>query len=602
MAEIEPGTTSQQGVPTETVVRESGAEPPPSPGAVPPPGAPARPGGLVRWGVALVAVAAVVGVVSVGAAYLAAGANGSAVRGWLPPDTVAYLELRADLPGDQRAKVGDIIAKFPGFADQASLDAKIDEALDRILEGSGSSWTQDVKPWLAGEVAGAVTAAAFDIAAMPDLAAPDLDSPDLGLAPDDGAVALVAVKDEAAAKAWISGLVEGEQRTEAYGDGEITLVEGPLGSTMAYAIEGGVMVLGPETTVKAALDTGGSSDVASSASFADALETAPNAYLGFGYLDVAAFVDAASEAAGSAADLPQACLDEALAAIPAWASGSLRADTDVLVFTSTAPVVGEPAATAASPSAIAEHLPASTRIAIEIRDFGPSLLAGIDMLKEQLACDPSAAEMVDQLEQGLAAIGGAEALVGWADDTAIAVTYSGGLAFGGGLAATVTDEAAAGRAIDQVQALLALAGAGSGITVREEPYGDGELLVVELPSEIELAAAEVPTLAVTAQGGLFVLGTIDFVKEVVDTETNASLAVTDAYERAIAAAGGDGVSNVYVDITGLRLSLEQMMPDEEKSRYETEIKPFLEPFEAFAAVSAAPGTTNVTRAVVTFTK
>jgi hypothetical protein len=280
----------------------------------------------------------------------------------------------------------------------------------------------------------------------------------------------------------------------------------------------------------------------------------------------------------------------------------MRADTDVLVFTTTAPAAGEPAATAAGPSTIAEHLPASTRVAIEIRDFGPSLLAGIDMLKEQLACEPSAAEMVDQLEQGLAAIGGAEALVGWADDTAIAVTYSGGLAFGGGLAATVTDEAAAGRAIDQVQALLALAGAGSGITVREEPYGDGELLVVELPSDIELAAAEVPTLAVTAQGGLFVLGTLDFVKEVVDTETNASLAVTDAYERAIAAAGGDGVSDVYVDITGLRLSLEQMMPDEEKSRYETEIKPFLEPFEAFAAVSAAPGTSSVSRAVITFTK
>ncbi len=600
MAEIEPGTTSQ-GVPTETVVREPGPEASPPAGSAPPPGAPARPGGLVRWGVALVAVAAVVGVVSVGAAYLAAGAAGSAVRGWLPPDTVAYLELRADLPGDQRAKVGDIIAKFPGFADQASLDAKIDEALDRILEGSGSSWTQDVKPWLAGEVAVAVTSAAFDIAAMPDLAAPDLDSPDLGLAPDDGAVALVAVKDEAAAETWISGLVEGEQRTEAYAGGEITLVEGPLGSTMAYAIEGGVMLLGPELTVKAALDTGGSSEVAASASFAAALDTAPNAYLGFGYLDMAAFVDAATEAAGSAADLPQACLDEALAAIPAWASGSMRADTDVLVFTTTVPVVGEPAATAAGPSAIAEHLPASTRVAIEIRDFGPSLLAAIDMLKEQLACEPSAAEMVDQLDQALAAIGGAEALVGWADDTALALSYSGGLAFGGGLAATVSDEEAAGRAIDQVQALLALAGAGSGIAVREEPYGEGELLVIEVPSG-ELFAEEMPAFAVTAQGGIFVLGTLDFVKEVVDTEANASLAVTDAYERAIAAAGGDGVSDVYVDITGLRLSLEQMMPDEEKSRYETEIKPFLEPFEAFAAVTAAPGTTSVSRAVVTFTK
>ena len=162
------------------------------------PAAPAagRPKGLVRWGVALLGVALLVGAVSVAAAFLAAGAATSVVQGWLPNDTVAYLELRADLPGDQRAKMGDILAKFPGFADQASLDAKIDEALDRILEQSGVDWTTDVKPWLGGEVGLGVTAAAFDLAKMPDLGGP-LDGPDRGTAPDDGAVALVAVKDAA---------------------------------------------------------------------------------------------------------------------------------------------------------------------------------------------------------------------------------------------------------------------------------------------------------------------------------------------------------------------------------------------------------------------
>ena len=361
------------------------------------------------------------------------------------------------------------------------------------------------------------------------------------------------------------------------------------------------MVLGPETTVKAALDTGGDSNVASSASFAAALETAPNAYLGFGYLDVAAFVDAATDAAGSAADLPQACLDDALAAIPAWASGSMRADTDVLVFTTTAPAAGDPPATKAGASAIASRLPGETVVAIEIRDFGPSLLAGIDMLKEQLGCEPSAAEMVDQLEQALAAIGGAEALVGWAEDTAIAVEFAGGTP-GGGLAATVSDEAAAERALDQIQALLALGGAGSGIAVREEAYGDGTLLIVDLPSDVELGAEDFPAIAATAQGGIFALGTLDFVKHVVDTDAGDSLASNDRYERAIAAAGGDGVSDVFVDIGGLVAAAESMIPAEEMSRYETEVKPFLEPFEAFAAVSEAPGTTTVSRAVITFTK
>lgn len=600
MAEIERGTTSQ-GVATETVVREPGAAAQPPASAAPPPGAPVRPRGLVRWGVALVATAVVVGVVSVGAALLAASASGSAVRGWLPPDTIGYLELRADLPGDQRAKVGDILAKFPGFADQASLDSKIDEALDRILEGSGTSWTEDIKPWLAGEVAVAITSAALDSAAMADLEAADLDSPDLGMAPDDGAVALVAVKDEADARAWISGFVEGEQTTEPYAGGEITLVEDPGSSTMAYAIEGGVMFLGPETTVKAVLDTAGKSDIPTSESFAAALDTAPNAYLGFGYLDMAAFVSAATEAAGSAADVPEACLDEALAAIPAWASGSLRADTDVLVFTATAPAAGEPSETDASASAIAAHLPASTIVAVEIREFGPSLLAGIDKLKEQLACDPAAVEMVDQVEQALAALGGAEALVGWADDTAFAVEFAAGTP-GGGLAATVSDEAAAERAIDQIQALLALGGAGAGLTVREEAYGDGTLLVVELPSDVELGAEGFPAIAATAQGGIFALGTLDFVKHVVDTEAVDSLASSVLYVRAIAAAGGAAVTDTYVDIGGLVAAVETTMSAEERSRYETEVKPYLEPFEAFAAVTEATGTSSVSRAVITFTK
>lgn len=600
MAEIEPIGGGQE-VPTQVVGGPPPAAPATGGATAPPPGAPARPRGLARWGVALLTLAVVVGVVSVAAALLAAGAQGSAVRGWLPADTVAYLELRADLPGDQRAKVGDILAKFPGFADQASLDAKIDEALDRILEGSGTSWTQDVKPWLGGEIGLAVTAAAFDISKLPALDPTDLDGPDLGKAPDDGAVALVAVKDAAAAETWVAKQVGGEQRTETYAGGEITIVTGPLTSPMAYAVRNGVLFLGPENAVKAALDTGGTSAVATSASFAAAVETAPNAYLGFGYVDVAAFLDAALDAAGSEVGLPQACLDQAVAAVPDWFAGSLRADTDLLVFTSTAPTAGDPPATTASASAIAAHLPASTVVAVEIRDFGPGLVAGIDMLKEQLACDPSTAEMVDQLEQALAAIGGVDALLGWADDAAIAVEFAAGTP-GGGLAATVSDEAAAGRAIDQVQALLALAGAEAGITVRTEAYGDGELLVIELSSDVELAAEEFPELAATAQGGIFALGTLDFVKHVVDTEAGSSLGSSATYQRAIAAAGGDGISDVFVDVTGLRLAVESMIPADEKAAYETEIQPFLVPFEAFAAVAEAPGATTVSRAVVTFTK
>ena len=73
----------------------------------------------------------------------------------MPTDSVAYGELRLDLPGDQRQNVGAFLSKFPGFADQAALDTKLDEVLDRLVgEGSQNkqSYTKDVKPWFGGQL------------------------------------------------------------------------------------------------------------------------------------------------------------------------------------------------------------------------------------------------------------------------------------------------------------------------------------------------------------------------------------------------------------------------------------------------------------------
>ena len=72
----------------------------------------------------------------VGTVLLTSGAATSTIEGWIPGGTVIYLEGRADLPGDQRQNVGNLIAKFPGFKDQASLDAKIDAAADATAAAS----------------------------------------------------------------------------------------------------------------------------------------------------------------------------------------------------------------------------------------------------------------------------------------------------------------------------------------------------------------------------------------------------------------------------------------------------------------------------------
>ncbi len=554
---------------------------------------PARPAGLLRWGVALVVVALVVGVVSVGTVLLAAGGSTSVIEGWIPSGTVMYLEGRADLPGDQRSNVGNIVAKFPGFKDQASLDSKIDQALDQVLQTSGISWTTDLKPWVGGEVGVAVTRDLLDfaVAAGKDPAA--------ATAPDRGAVLLASVKDVTAATAWVARTVGGTPSTMPYLDGSITTVD-KGGTTVAWAVRGTVLLIGPEASVKAALDTKGASPVAASSEFMAARKAAPSSYLGFAYVAARPFYDALFTMSASTGGMPQACIDNALAAVPEWMAMYGRAAEGALVMDLVAPVVASASPSTVAQkdtgSAIAAHLPAGTLVAFEGRQAGPTLVAVWSAgIKAMTACYPAMAGSLDQVDKALAAIGGIDSLAGWAGDAALAVTLDGAT-WGGGVAAIATDPAGATRTLNQLKAALALGGASSGITYTEEPYAAGTIDVVTLPAT---GGAPLPALAATAQGDVFAIGTVDFVKGVLDTKASASLSTSSTYTSAIAAAGGAGVGDTYIDIGGLRTALETLLPADQKARYDTEIKPFLEPFSALASVSkAAAGTMTAHFAVV----
>jgi hypothetical protein len=558
----------------------------------------ARPAGVLRWGVALVVVALVAGATSVGAVLLTSGATTSAVEGWIPAGTVAYLEARADLPGDQRENVGNIIATFPGFKDQSSLDSKIDQALDQALQKTGISWTSDLKPWVAGEVGVALTGDLLQIAAA------DRKDPAAATAPDRGFVVLANVKDVTAATDWVAKEAGGTASTSTYGDGTITTVDRG-GMTLAWATRGTVLLLGPEVTVKAALDTHGASPIAASSAFVAAKSAAPGAYLGFGYLDTATLLQSLVSMAGNPTGVPAACLDSAMAAAPAWSAGFAQATGGALVIDHVAPAGAAGAGASPAPtdtvSAIAAHLPATTLVAIEGRQVGPALVALWSGMEARIACDPAGKAALDKVDTALAAIGGVGSLAGWAGDAALAVTRDG-TEWGGGLAAIATDPAAATRTLDQLRAVLALAGGGAGITTTQEPYAAGTITVVTLPALAGMGAtgAVTPPLAVSAQGSLFAIGTVDFVKAVLDTPASAGLASQAGYQNAINVAGGAGIMDAYVNITGIRAGLEALIPAADQARYATDVQPFLEPFDAFAAVEKAPAETRTSRFALVF--
>src|SRR5207247_952257 len=116
----------------------------------------ARRGSPLRWLVAAVATVLVVVLVA-GAFFLAGPRVGtpSVVAHFAPANTADYVEVRLDLPGDQHDRLASFLSHFPGFADQASLQQKLDDTLSQALKShdSGLDWQTDVAPWFGGQVA-----------------------------------------------------------------------------------------------------------------------------------------------------------------------------------------------------------------------------------------------------------------------------------------------------------------------------------------------------------------------------------------------------------------------------------------------------------------
>ena len=152
-------------VPDAGRVEGPAPEPAPTTRAMPA-GAGPRPS-RARWAVAIVVVALVVAASGLAAVLLTGRAPSSTVLGWAPADAVGYMEVRLDLPGDQRANLGSFLAHFPGFDDRAALDVKLNETLDQVVYSASrgdQSYIRDIEPWFEGEVA-------FVSGELPDMAA-----------------------------------------------------------------------------------------------------------------------------------------------------------------------------------------------------------------------------------------------------------------------------------------------------------------------------------------------------------------------------------------------------------------------------------------------
>ncbi|TFG69338.1 MAG: DUF3352 domain-containing protein [Thermomicrobiales bacterium] len=555
----------------------------------------------LRWVAAIAVVALVVGASSAVAALITGASTDSAVVGYVPADTTMYGEVRLDLPGDQRQAVGSFLQNFPGFADQASLDGKLDEVLDDLIRNAtegAQTYTGDIKPWFGGELAASV-------GPLPPVSALS----GTGSMKSSRALAVVSIKDAALARSWLASALADKgasTATETYQGTTITTFDDVDGFTAGYAIVNGeVVVLGDLVSVKAAIDSNGDSGFASEPGPKAAFASVDSDYVAFGYIAIRPLLDWSSELpdaaiSGGAGVATSALNDSMLELLPDWTASWLRFESDALVMEVSAPTpetqIGP---TENRTSNVIEHVPSSAVFAVTTNDLGTTLQKTID----RYASDPAIGPKLEEFDQALGLIGGREAAFGWIGDAAFVVDARGDEPDGGIIIAP-SDQAAAKQLFTALRTLIALGGGQAGFSVSDETYKGVAITTVDLgdlSSLAGLAGAQgapvpVPTgkiqisFAVTDEVVVIGFGS-GFVKGVIETTPATSLAADPTYN-GLAAQAGPGTGTTFIDITALRGMIETAMAAADKaghSDYEADVKPFLDPFDAFFASSSIEG-------------
>ncbi|HEX5451920.1 MAG TPA: DUF3352 domain-containing protein, partial [Candidatus Limnocylindrales bacterium] len=329
----------------------------------------------LRWLVAgIVTLAVIVAAMGVAAFAGQRTSSGAAAPAYLPADTLVYADARLDLPGDQGQQLAAFLAKFPGFADQSALPAKLDDLMSRLVNETTHGkvdWGTDVKPWFGGQVAAGLIAVPASTNAT---------------TPPPSLIALTVTDEAAAGKAVDAALSRsGLAVTAAQSHRDVTIrtvkvpvpdtatTQGaPQSESLSFAVAPGMLLLSPQaSTISQALDleAGQGSSLADASAFTSAVGKLRADRLGTFYLDAPGLLAAVSKAAASAS--PAA---SAMAGLRDAVGGPIAAELHVedgrLVAVSRTPRGSAMPAQTARTSDLAAHVPADSVLYVETHDAG----------------------------------------------------------------------------------------------------------------------------------------------------------------------------------------------------------------------------------------
>ena len=536
----------------------------------------------LRWGIAA-AVVLCITLVTAGGVFVLSGAAGakSLTAGVAPKNAIAFLEIRTDLPGDQHARLADFMSHFPGFQDRAQFDNALDNVLNK-LTGQVSpdlQYTSAFKPWMEGEVSMAATVGSGSSASK-----------------EPAAVAIIALKDRAAAQAWIAGeltRIGAQTSSQTYAGATLYTIGSGAGEG-GYAFTDQDLLLGTVAGVEAALDTKTNGSLADNANYQAAMKSLSGDSLARFYLDpdtmIAGALAAGQTYLGSKSGvggLSGSLAGLSAAGAPAWVAGSVRAESSQMVVNVVMPRLDGSTADN-HVSRLAAVLPGSTVGTFELHSLGKLIKARLATLQAQLPA--SAAGTLKSVTDALAQVGGIE----WLGDGVAAVTRNG-TTYGGGIVAEATDASTAGTKVALIGNYATLASASLHITNRDETYKGVDIRVISVPD----GAGKPFDIAIAAKGNLIVVGYTDaFVKEVIDTTPATALAAQPDYSAVLAAVGSSNEQSMYVNIPALEDQIGQAFITSNATRWTQDYKPY---FDHLGGVgySVVDGSTVILRLVVT---
>jgi len=303
--------------------------------------------------------------------------------------------------------------------------------------------------------------------------------------------------------------------------------------------------------------------------------------------------------------------------VPSWLMTGVRAEDDALVIDSvsgpTPATVGASAGPSLLPlpathsSVIAPLAPADTIFYAETQGVG----VGLQNLISRLRTIPDLATAFQMLDGA----GGAGQLVGWVEDAGIIVT-KGGDKPTGGLALVAADDAAAAQRLSTLTGLLAFAGLGNnGVQTRESTIGGVKVTTItisnlsslvppgQLPTGVQLPTNAKIEFSMAAKGRVILVGTgEDFMTEVLSTQPGSTLADQAGYKLATARALANSRTTVYVGVRDMIGLVEGFIPEAERAAWQSDVKPYVAPFQALSMTSASEGSGTHQRITITVTK